>query len=73
MVKATLAGKALYYVIPLGAIRGNTAYDISELVLTRPGSSDPEQKTEVASCTFTLEISPWTVVPVETETGRYVI
>lgn len=73
VVKAALAGKALYYVIPLGAIRGNTTYDISELVLTRPGSSDPEQKTEVASCTFTLEISPWTVVPVETETGRYVI
>ena len=73
VVKATLAGKAVYYVIPLGALRGNTTYDIGELVITRPGSSNPEEKTEVASCTFTLEVSPWTVVPVETETGKYVI
>lgn len=73
VVKATLAGKALYYVIPLGAIRGNTTYDIGELVITRPGSSDPDQKTEIASCTFTLEVNPWTIVPIETETGKYVI
>lgn len=73
VVKATLAGKALYYVIPLGAIRGNTTYDIGELVITRPGSSDPDQKTEIASCTFSVEVSPWTIVPIETETGKYVI
>lgn len=73
VVKANLAGKTLYYVIPLGAIRGNTSYDIGELVLTHPGSSDPEHKTEIASCTFSLEVNPWTVVPIETETGKYVI
>lgn len=73
VVKATLAGKGVYYVIPLGAIRSNTTYDIGELVITRPGSSGPDQKTEIASCTFTIDVNPWTVVPVETESGKYVI
>ncbi|MBR5924769.1 MAG: hypothetical protein IKZ60_04845 [Bacteroidales bacterium] len=73
VVKATLAGKAVYYVIPLGAIRSNNTYDIGELVITRPGSSSPDKKTEIASCTFTVEVNPWTVVPIETENGKYVI
>lgn len=73
VVKALLNHKPVYYVIPLGALDSNTTYDIGELVITRPGSSDPEKKTETASCTFTVEANPWTVVPLETETGKYVI
>ena len=73
VVKATLAAKTVYYVIPLGQLKGNTTYDIGELVITRPGSSDPDKKTEVASCTFTVDVNPWTVVPLETESGKYVI
>lgn len=73
VVKASLDGKTLYYVLPLGQLKGNTTYDIGELVITRPGSSDPDKKTEVASCTFTVDVNPWTVVPLETESGKYVI
>lgn len=73
VVKAVLDGKTMYYVVPLGELKGNTTYDIGELVITRPGSSDPDKKTEVASCTFSVEVSPWTVAPLETETGKYVI
>ena len=73
VVKAVLNAKPIYYVIPLGALESNTTYDIGELVITRPGSSDPEKKTETASCTFTVEANPWTVVPLETEAGKYVI
>ena len=73
VVKASLDGKTLYYVIPLGQLKWNTTYDIGERVIPRPGSSDPDKKTEVASCTFTVDVNPWTVVPLETETGKYVI
>ncbi len=73
VVKASLSGKTVYYVLPLGQLKGNTTYDIGELVITRPGSSDPDKKTEVASCTFTVDVNPWTVVPLETESGKYVI
>ena len=75
VVKTTLNGKASYYVIPLGEVKGNTSYDISELVITRPGSSDPDKKTELSSCFFAIEVNPWTVKALETEegTGKYVI
>ena len=73
VVKAVLNARDIYYVVPLGDLKSNTTYDIGELVITRPGSSDPEKKTEIASCTFTVEANPWTVVPLETETGKYVI
>ncbi len=73
VVKAALNGKTVYYVIPLGTLESNTSYDIANLVITRPGSSDPEKKTELASCEFSIEVNPWTVVPLETETGKYVI
>jgi len=73
VVKANLNGKDIYYVVPLGELKCNTSYDIDEMVITRPGSSDPEIKTEIASCTFTVEARPWTIVPIETESGKYVI
>lgn len=73
VVECTLDGLKLYYVIPLGAIAANCSYDITELVLTRPGSADPNSQTEVSACTFTINVLPWTVVPVETELGKYVI
>ncbi len=73
VVECTLDGLKYYYVIPLGAVEANRSYDITELVLTRPGSSDPNSKTEIAACTFTINVLPWTVVPVETELGKYVI
>ena len=73
VVKAVLNSKDVYYVLPLGELRNNTTYDIGELVITRPGSADPEKKTETASCLFTVEANPWTVAPVETEDGKYVI
>ena len=73
VVECTLDGLKLYYVVPLGAVAANHSYDIAELVLTRPGSADPNSKTEVSACTFTINVLPWTVVPVETELGKYVI
>ena len=73
VVECTLEGKKLYYVIPLGALEPNHSYDVSELVLTCPGSDDPNHKTEISSCNFTINVLPWTLVPVETEPGKYVI
>lgn len=73
VVKATLVDKVMYYVIPLPALQANYTYDIEELVITRPGSSDPNQKTEVANVNYTITINPWTIAPIETETGKYVI
>ena len=77
VVKASLEGdsKPMYYVIPLPELKANYTYDIEELIITRRGSSDPNQKTQVANVNYTISINPWTIqlIGTETGTGKYII
>ncbi len=69
IIKATLNGDVMYFAIPLGEIRANYSYDIEELVITRPGSDDPDKQTLVANVNYTISVNPWTLAPIETENG----
>lgn len=90
VIRATLAGATMYYVIPLGgafsenatthareytagALKANYTYDFDEIVFTRPGSSDPNAQTLETNVNFTVSVNPWTIAPVETESGKFVI
>lgn len=69
IVKATLNGDEMYYAIPLPALVKNYSYDIEELVITRRGTADPNEKVEVANVNYTITVNPWTLAPIETENG----
>lgn len=55
-----------------GIVR-NYSYEIEELVITRLGSRNPDQSVLPADVQFSIEVNPWTLQLVETETGKYVI
>lgn len=78
--------KTYYYAIPIvkrGAypegditdgIGSNETFNFSEIVLTRPGSEDPDTPVSIAEVDFQLQIQDWTVVPMATgDNGKYEI
>ena len=54
-------------------IKANTSYEIEELVLTRLGSTNPDEPTVAAMVNFNITVNPWVIKALETETGKYVI
>ena len=42
----------------------NKSYEIAEVVLTRPGSDNPDEPVSFADATFSITVIDWTVVPV---------
>lgn len=85
VIEATLDGKKVYYAIPLAmmaeypsgqilaGLQSNYSYDIDEVVLTRPGSTDPDCPVELSDINFTITINPWNMQSIQTEAGKYVI
>ena len=86
VIETKLGGKTYYYAIPIieresypeGAfsegILANHTYNIKNLVLTRPGSEDPNTPVSIANANFTIEVQPWVVVPMASEeNGDYII
>ena len=80
--------KTYYYAIPIceqdtypeitdassyEGLKANTTYDITELVLTKLGSTNPDEPVVSAQVELTLEVAPWDIYPLETEDGKYVI
>lgn len=66
-------GSTLYdYPIVLPALSGNHSYEIDEVKITRPGNvddgteggADEQEPVDGASCSFTITVNPWTVIPV---------
>lgn len=51
----------------------NYSYEIEELVLTRLGSSNPDEPVIPAMVNFDIAVRPWDVVALQTEDGKYVI
>lgn len=61
VVEASLGSKLCYYPLTFdGAIRHNTYYDITGLVIMRPGSEDPNTPVITKDCDFTVNVSDWT-------------
>lgn len=86
VIETKIAGKTYYYAIPLvkrssypegrisAGIGFNETFNFSEIVLTRPGSEDPDTPVSIAEVDFQLQIKDWTVVPMATgEDGKYQI
>lgn len=54
-------------------IKANYTYEIDELILTRLGSTNPDEPTVDAYVNFNITVAPWSVVALQTESGKYVI
>ena len=59
VIQATLQGETVYYPISLPASVRNKTYMIDEVIIHRPGSSDPEEEIP-GSVTVNFSLSmPW--------------
>ena len=67
VVKATQGTDVYYYPITLPALESNKSYEIAELILTRPGSDDPDKPVSIQECTFQINVLGWTTVAVADE------
>lgn len=74
VVEVSLGGNKYYYPITMPDIESNKSYEVSKLVLTRPGSNNPDVPVSFEDATFSINIVDWTIVPVATgDSGDYVI
>lgn len=68
VIEALIGTRTFYYPITLGSLARNTHYAISNLNITRLGSSDPDYPVSEAQMTFTLNVKDWTVSDMGTQT-----
>ena len=54
-------------------IKANRSYEINELVLTRLGSTNPDEPVNAANVQFQISVADWQQVLVATGDGKYVI
>lgn len=59
VVQATLRGETVYYPVTLPVLTKNKCYTISELIITRPGSSSPDEPVSIQTCSFTVNVVDW--------------
>ena len=64
VIETTLGTSKYYYPINLPEMAANKSYEIEEVVLTRPGSDNPDEPVSFADATFSINVIDWTVVPV---------
>jgi hypothetical protein len=64
VIETTLGTSKYYYPINLPEMAANKSYEIAEVVLTRPGSDNPDEPVSFADATFSINVIDWTVVPV---------
>jgi hypothetical protein len=59
VIEATLDGTTYYYPIDMPSLESNKKYDITELVITRPGSFSPDTPVATGTLSATISISDW--------------
>ena len=64
VIETTLGETKYYYPINLPEMAANKSYEIAEVVITRPGSDNPDEPVSFADATFSINVIDWTVVPV---------
>ena len=64
VIETTLGESKYYYPINLPEMAANKSYEIAEVVITRPGSDNPDEPVSFADATFSINVIDWTVVPV---------
>ncbi len=61
VVETELDGVTYYYPIAIENIKSNCRYIINNLNITRPGSLNPYEPVEFTTCSFNIDVVPWTV------------
>ena len=64
VIETTLGTTKYYYPINLPAMESNKSYEIEEVIITRPGSDNPDEPVSFADASFSINVIDWTVVPV---------
>ena len=64
VIETTLGESKYYYPINLPEMAANKSYEIEEVVLTRPGSDDPDIPVSFSDAAFSINVVDWTVVAV---------
>ena len=59
VVEASLSGKTYYYPVSIPTIEANHTYDITELKITKLGSSSADQPVKTGSMTVTIQVKDW--------------
>ena len=67
VIEATLDGQLYYYPITLPRLEYNKSYEISNLVITRPGSDDPDMPVVGFDVPFHITVHDWTQVLMGTD------
>lgn len=67
VIEATLDGQLYYYPITLPSLEYNKSYEISNLVITRPGSDDPDMPVVGFDVPFQITVNDWTQVLMGTD------
>ena len=61
VMDASLGGEPCYYVIDIPNLESNHAYELSNILLTRPGASEEENVTAASGVRFTFQVRGWSV------------
>ncbi len=64
IIEAQLGDKVFYYPIALPSMEGNHSYEISEIVIKRPGADTPDTPVTSDDVSFSVSINDWSVVPI---------
>ena len=64
VIEASLNGEKVYYPISLMPFESNKSYEISEIIITKKGSDDPDKPVTSDDIQVYIQVKPWEVVPV---------
>lgn len=59
VVEVSVEGRVFYYPVSIPGIENNHTYNISELVITKLGSEDPNVPVSYDSASFSITVNPW--------------
>lgn len=62
VIETTIRGTTFYYPVTLDELKANTRYLITDLNITRIGSSNPDAPVTTQQATFTVTVTDWTTV-----------
>lgn len=64
VVEVSISGTTYYYPVTLPVLQRGKSYEISELMLTRYGTKDPDIPVSVMSCDYSVTVKDWDIIDV---------
>ena len=62
VVKANIGGRGYYYPITMPVMESNKSYEVKNLIITRPGSDNPDKPVTSFDVQFEINVLDWTQV-----------